>query len=215
MSAQPNVLAFPAAPVSLVEKYAPKRLEDFCGLAKVKEGLLRFCEHPYSTGFVFKGDSGTGKSSMARIVAENIGAEVVHVPSQECSVSRLREIMNSCMYTPMWGKRFWLILIDEADSMSKAARDYLLTPLDKLPPETVVVFTCNSIEPFEGRFLSRNMVLDFSNYGIQKDAAQMLAEVWEKEAPGTTGPDFARVVKDARGNVRAALKALEWELKLV
>lgn len=214
MSAQPNVLAFPAAPQNLAEKYAPQRIQDFCGLAKVKEGLLRFCERPYSCSFIFKGDSGTGKSSMARIVAENIGAEIQHVPAQECSVDRLRSIMASCHYAPMSGKRFWLVLVDEADSMSKAARDYLLTPLDKLPPLTVVVFTCNSVEPFEGRFLSRSMVLDFSNYGIQKDAAAMLAEVWEKETPGVTGPDFGRVVKDARGNIRAALKSLEWELKL-
>ena len=153
MSAQPNLLSFPTPPQSLVEKYAPKFISDYCGLAKVKEGLLRFCERPYSTSFVFKGDSGTGKSSLARIVAEEIGAELVHIPAQECSVDRLRTVISNCHYAPMSGRQFWLVLIDEADSMSKAARDFLLSPLDKLPPWTVIVFTCNSVESFEPRFL--------------------------------------------------------------
>jgi putative ATPase len=191
------------------------RIQDFAGLAKVKEGLLRFTEKPYSASFIFKGDSGTGKSTMARIVAEQIDAELVHVPAQECSVDRLRSVVSNCRYAPMSGCRFWLVLVDEADSMSKAARDFLLSPLDKLPPLTVFVFTCNSVESFEGRFMSRSMVLDFSNYGIQKDAAELLAEVWKQEAPGKESPNVARIIKDAQGNVRAALKALEWELKLI
>lgn len=214
MSALPNLLSFPTQPQSLVEKWSPRRIQDFCGLAKVKEGLLRFCENPYSASFVFKGDSGTGKSSMARIISDNIGAELTHVPAQECSVDNLRRIIQFCHYAPMSGKLFHLVLVDEADSMSKAARDFLLSPLDKLPPYTVFIFTCNSVESFEPRFMSRSMVLDFSNYGIQKEATELLTRIWECEAPGIVPPDAKRLVKESNGNVRQALKALEWELKL-
>jgi putative ATPase len=214
MSAQPNLLTFPSKPVSLVEKYKCRQLNDFCGLAKVKVGIGEFIAAPYSAAFIFKGDSGTGKSSLAEIVAESINAELTHVRAQECSVDELRRIVSFCHYMPMSGKLSHLVLIDEADSMSKAARDFLLSPLDKLPPYTVFIFTANQIDSFEGRFLSRNMVVDFSNYGIQADAAKLLARIWETEAPGRPPLNFARIIKEASGNVRAAIKALEWEMKL-
>ena len=210
-----HVLEFaPAQPQSLAEKWRPTRLEDFCGLAKVKAGLSQFIAAPYSASFIFKGDSGTGKSSMAEIVADSIDGELTHVRAQECSIDEMRRIVSFCHYMPMSGKKFHVVLIDESDSMSKAARDFLLSPLDKLPPWTVFIMTCNSIDSFEPRFLSRNMVVDFSNYGIQADATKFLAQVWEVEAPGKAPLNFARIIKEASGNVRAALKALEWEMKL-
>src|ERR1017187_7198165 len=148
MSAQPNLLQFrsPSAPQSLVDKYKPARIQDFCGLAKIKEGMLRFCEEPYSESFIFKGDSGTGKTSLANLVAEMIDAQIIHIPSQECTVDRLRWAVQLCYAYPMSGQPFNLVLIDEADSMSKAARDYLLSTLDKLPPATVIIFTCNQTD---------------------------------------------------------------------
>ena len=97
------------------------------------------------------------------------------------------------------------------------------TPAPKLPtitccrastrphqaPDTIWVFTCNSTESFHPRFLSRSRVLDFSNYGIQKDAVELLEQVWTAEAPGKQSPNLARIVKEANGNVRASLMALE------
>ena len=98
--------------------------------------------------------------------------------------------------------------------MSKAARDFLLSTLDNLPPDTVFIFTCNSIDSFEPRFLSRTRVMDFSNYGLQRDAAELLGRIWAVEAPGKTAPNLSRMVKDCKGNVRASLMALELELML-
>jgi replication factor C subunit 3/5 len=214
MSAQPNLLVFPIAsePESLTERYSPASIADFCGLAKVKETLAQFVVKPYKSSWIFKGDSGTGKSSLARIVAREIDAEIIHVPAQECTVDRLRDIVKACHYAPLFGQRFRLVLIDEADSMSRAAQTSLLSVLDHIPVGTVFVFTCNSTESFEPRFMSRSRLMEFSNYGIQKDAAELLAEIWKKETNGKTAPNIARIVKESNGNIRAALMALELEI---
>lgn len=98
--------------------------------------------------------------------------------------------------------------------MSKSARDFLLSTLDNLPPDTVMIFICNSTDSFEPRFLSRTRILEFSNYGLQREATEMLARIWKAEAPGSTAPNMSRMVKDVNGNVRAALMALELELML-
>jgi replication factor C subunit 2/4 len=216
MSAQPNVLLFPLmdGPQSLTEKYKPSKIADFTGIPEVKETMQVFCEKPYKSAWVFVGDSGTGKSAMAQAVAKAIDAQVFYVPSQECSVQNIRDIISRCCYLPMFGQRFNLVLVEEADSASAAALQSLLSTLDDITPQTVFIFTCNSTERFEPRFLSRNRILKFSNYGIQKSAAELLLEVWNKETNGKTPPNIPRLVKDANGNIRAALMALELELML-
>ena len=216
MSAQPNLLHFraPSAPESLTEKYKPTTIQGYAGIATAKETMLQFTARPYRSAWTFVGDSGTGKTTMAYLVAELIDAQVTHVPSQECSVDRLRQIVQMCHYRPMSGQPFSLVLIDEADSMSKAARDFLLSALDKLPPDTVIIFTCNSVETFEDRFLSRTRVLDFTNYRIQREAVEFLENIWRQEAPGKEPPKIAAKVKDLKGNMRAALMWLELELML-
>ena len=218
MAAQPNILAFrsESAPVSLVEKYRPRTLAEFCGISKPKEILSRLAERPYSSSWVFRGESGTGKTTAALALADAIPAQLQHIASQDCTVKRIEESWSNCFYHPEAGKRFHLVLVDEADQMSPAAQVSLLSKLDSTTPapDTIWVFTANDTSRFEARFLSRSRVLEFSNYAIQKDAAELLTRIWEAEAPGTTAPAIARIVKEASGNIRQALMALELELML-
>ena len=70
------------------------------------------------------------------------------------------------------------------------------------------IFTCNPIERFEKRFLTRSMVLDFSMYGESKEIADYLSAIWERETSVPT-PNFARIVKDSASNVRGCLIQLD------
>jgi len=118
---------------------------------------------------------------------------------------------------PREGCRMHLILIDEADAMTSSAQLYLLSKLDStsFPPCTIFIFTCNSTERLESRFLSRCGIVEFSSYGNAKDAADLLSNVWRAEAPkDAEEPNFARIVKDANGNIREALMALQNALML-
>jgi len=94
-----------------------------------------------------------------------------------------------------------------------------LSKLDStaFPPATVFVFTCNSVDRFEARFLSRCKVLEFSTYGIAAPVSELLQRVWNSETQGRAGlgPNFARIVKEANNNVREALQTLETELLAV
>lgn len=202
-------------PAPLTEKYRPARIQDFAGLDKVKKILTRFATNPRPIPFLFVGPSGTGKSTMAVALGTEIGAELHHVPSQECTVSNIEDIVRRCHYVPMAGKRMHLILVDEADQMSPAAQLYLLSKLDSMAPvpNTVWVFTCNAVDRFQDRFLSRTMRLDFSSYGMSTEASELLQRVWFAEG-GTTvnAPNFARIVKDSSNNVRESLMRLESEI---
>jgi len=217
MSAQPNMLTFrsQSVPQSMVEKYRPRTLSEFCGIAKPKEILSRLAERPYSSSWIFRGESGTGKTTAAQALAEMIPAEIQHIGARELTIDRIKEVWtHSCQYSPKG--RFWLNLVDEVDTGTPPALDYLLSRLDstEAAPDTIWIFTCNSTDSFHPRFLSRSRVLEFSNYGIQKDAVELLTTVWNKEAPGKVAPNLARIIKEANGNCRAALMALELELMM-
>lgn len=198
----------------LTEKYRPLKTSEFVGLDKAKKLCAKLAVDPFDSAWLFVGASGTGKTTIALALAEEMNAELHHIPSQNCTVEAIKSLRAKLAYCPMMGKSARLVLIDEADQMSAAAQLALLSMLDSTnrPQQTVFVFTCNETERFEARFLSRCGVIEFSSYGIAKDATQLLARVWEHEANGATAPNFARIVKESNNNIRAALMELQKEL---
>lgn len=204
-------------PAGLTEKYRPAQLSEFIGLDKAKKIASKLIASPFNSAWLFNGPSGTGKTSFALALAQLMPAELHHVPSQNCNLETIERLSRTCNYVPMQGKKCHLILVDEADQMTVAAQTALLSKLDSTSPlpNTIWIFTCNSIDRFEPRFLSRLKQIEFSSYGISSDTAGLLQSIWNTEAPaGADTPDFARIVKDAKNNVRAALQALETALLL-
>jgi replication-associated recombination protein RarA len=205
-------LVFPA---SLSEKYRPHDLADFIGLDKPKRVLQKFATSPFpNAAFLFVGPSGTGKTSMALALCEAIDGELHHIPSQRCNVETVEDTTRQCHYVPS-NNTLHVVLVDEADVMSKAAQNGFLSKLDgtAFPPQTLFIFTCNSTDGLEPRFLSRCMVLQFQSHGIAKEAASLLERIWLAEAGTVEGaPNFLRMVQDGKNNVRDAVNSLQVEL---
>ena len=151
---------------------------------------------------------------MALALAEQIGGELHHIPSQNCNLETIERVRRTCQYVPMLGKRFHLVLVDEADRMSPAAQVALLSKLDSTDaaPNTIWIFTANKTDGLEPRFLSRCRVLEFSSYGMSNQVADLLSKVWSAEGGTDDKPNFARLVKDSANNVRESLMRLETEL---
>ena len=153
---------------------------------------------------------------MAFAYARAIDAEIHHVPSQDCNLENLTRISDTCHRYPydfQTGKpcKWHVVIIDEADEMSRAAQTFLLSRLDGSNPcpATIWILTANGDEKFEPRFLSRLIKLPkFNSYGAGEDIRALLTRIWKEKAKGPE-PDFARM---ATGNVREALQALEVEL---
>ena len=203
-----------AFPASLSEKYRPHSFSEFVGLEKPKKMLARFAEAPKPCAWLFVGPSGTGKTTMALVLCQAIRGELHHVPSQQCNVENLENVVRQCHYVPSTGHSFHVVLVDEADKMSKAAQLALLSRLDGTanPPNTIFIFTANETDGLEDRFLSRLLKAQFQSHGLAEETAKLLETIWEREAGTAEKPNFLRIVRDSQNNVRNALMTLETEL---
>lgn len=198
----------------LVEKYRPTTLANFIGISDAKEFATDFVASPVSCALTFVGASGLGKTSLAYAIANELNAEIHHIPSQSCTVDTVRQLRDTLAYMPMFGASWHVVIVDEADEMSKAAENAWLSMTDSTnrPANTVIIFTCNTTENFTNpdRFTSRTEVVRFSAYGIAKEAAELLAKVWEAETGNALPvPNFVRIVKEANNNVRESMQVLQ------
>lgn len=207
-------------PTPLAVKHAPKRVAEFL-CERPRRIMSAFVQNPRPDAFYFLGPSGLGKTEMALAMAREIPAELHHMPSKECTLETVKAACERCQFVPRladtWtAARLHLVLVDEAHTMSPAAREAFLSKLDSTarPPNTVFVFTGNAKPNDEhGAFMSRVKLIEFSNYGLAKEIVKTLERIWLIETGGQMkAPNFARIAKDCNNNIRDAINSLELEL---
>lgn len=197
--------------MQLTDKYAPKQISDFAGLETPKAIFENFVAEPYTSAWLLVGPTGIGKTSMGLAVQNAIGGTLYHIPSRQCDLATVEELLHKCQYKP-WHGRFNTVLVDECDQATKAAQLAFLSILDatSMPEDTVFIFTANSTDKLEDRFMNRCRVVEFTN--VEIDFREMLEYIWSQEAMGRPAPDYDRIIARSKGSVRGALMELETAL---
>jgi replication-associated recombination protein RarA len=203
--------------LSLCEKYRPQKIADFIGLTKPKLVLQKIAANPFGQALLLEGRTGSGKTAMALALAGEIPAQVHLLPANECTRDNVAKLWISCLSKPKIGFRIHLVLVDQADLLNKNQQTDLRSKIDG--PESldnvIWVFTAVPTTRLDAGFRSRCLQLEFSTYGNSKAAANLLERVWKAEAPTAETPNFARVIKEANGNIRAALMEIQLKLAVV
>ena len=219
---------------SLYTKYRPQTFEQVVGQKHVVETLKRaVVEGRTSHAYLFCGPRGTGKTTMARLLAKALMCEKGpgQLPDGTCEQCHLiaagehpdvaeldaasrtgvdnvrEEILSRVNYAPTLG-RCKVYIIDEVHMLTPAAFNALLKTLEE-PPEHVVFIMCTTDpQKILATILSRVQRFDFHSIGNDEMQAH-LAYVCGEE--GFTYDDAALelVVRHARGGMRDALTSLE------
>jgi DNA polymerase III delta prime subunit len=165
--------------------------------------------NPYSTAFIFGGDSGTGKTSAAWALAADLGCSidadppefggVWSMPSGEQSADSLRTIWPGLWTIPFQSKDGWKVLIvNEVEQLNGAVERLWLDKLEDLPPQTVVIFTTNALASLPDRFVDRCIggVIQFRGAAddLRESARALAASIWRAETGQDIPPDVLESV---------------------
>ena len=219
---------------SLYTKYRPQTFEQVVGQAHVVETLKRaVLEGRTSHAYLFCGPRGTGKTTMARILAKALMCEKgpAALPDGSCKQCRLiaagehpdvieldaasrtgvdnvrEEIIGRVSYAPVMG-RAKVYIIDEVHMLTPAAFNALLKTLEE-PPEHVVFIMCTTDpQKILATILSRVQRFDFHAIGNDEMQAH-LAFVCKQEGFSYDEAALELIVRHARGGMRDALTSLE------
>jgi len=204
--------------MQLYEKYRPKNLSEFIGQDKIKKQVKNITSRPDwdRDAFWIQGPSGTGKTSLAWIIAQQVANDfdITELDGDKCNIEAVRDLERNFGIASMFGG--WkAVIINEAHAMSTKAVQAWLTLLERLPKKRLVIFT--TTEPlqedlfgsFSGPFGSRCKVFSFTNQGLAQDMAQRAQQIALAEhLDGQPIQKYLRLVQECRNNLRAVLQKI-------
>lgn len=158
------------------------------------------------TGLLFSGASGSGKTTLARIVAQELDADVIEVDAaSHGGVAEVRKLTDGLRYSS--GKAYKVLIIDEAHSLTRDAFNALLKTLEE--PTDGILFILVTTDPHKLPKTVRTRLIEFDFQPLTPtEIATRLVQV-VKEADITVSPEIVRYIAiNSEGSARKALTDL-------
>ena len=218
---------------ALYRKFRPQDFEDVKGQEHIVTALQNQVKaNRLGHAYLFTGTRGTGKTTVAKILAKAVNCEhpVNGSPCNECescrriaegnsmnvfeidaasnnSVSNIRDIVEEVTYAPTEGK-YKVYIIDEVHMLSNSAFAALLKTLEEPPAYVIFILATTEVHMIPITILSRCQRYDFRRITIDTIAAR-LQDLMNREGISAEERALRYVAKAADGSMRDALSLLD------
>jgi DNA polymerase III gamma/tau subunit len=207
--------------MKLFEQYRPKILDDVLGQDKAIKSIRMLLERGIGGRALWiSGASGTGKTTLAKIVADNIADELYvqeFDSADQLSVSVLDGIEQDMSYFA-FGKGGKAFIINEAHGLRKQTIRRLLGLLERIPEHVVFIFTTTKqgeSKLFDDNIdanplLSRCIKIELTNQGLAKVFAEHCRDIATRENLNEKPLEsYVKLAARCKNNCRAMLQEIE------
>jgi DNA polymerase-3 subunit gamma/tau len=204
---------------ALYRRYRPKTLAEVVGQEQVTSVLQKaIANNKIAHAYLFIGPRGTGKTSVARILAHEINGfdyeleddylDIIEIDAaSNTGVDNIRDLREKAIIAPTKGK-YKVYIIDEVHMLSKSAFNALLKTLEEPPEHVIFIMATTDAYKVPVTITSRSQVLTFK-LADPSTMFDYLKSVAKKEKINITDDALKIVVKRGGGSYRDSLSLLE------
>lgn len=197
--------------MSLYQKYRPKDFDGVIGNereVKAISKLLSSPEHPHS--YMLCGPTGCGKTTVARIIADKVGAEEFSLNEYNIANTRgidtIREIIEKTAYRPVLGNS--VFIMDECHMLTTEAQQALLKILEDTPEYVYFILCTTDPNKIIKTIHTRCTTFNLTPLSVEQ-IYYLLKMVKKAEKMPLSGDDLDAIARNCGGIPRNALVMLQ------
>ncbi|MGI8955863.1 MAG: replication-associated recombination protein A [Chthoniobacterales bacterium] len=214
--AEPENQADPSAP--LASRMRPRSLEEFVGQEHILAPgklLRRAIEADRLPSVIFSGPPGTGKTTLAQIIAAMTESKFERLSGVESNVAEMRKVVAAATNRRRTSGKKTILFVDEIHHFNKAQQDILLPDVESGNLRLIGATTYNPFFYVNSALVSRSQVFQLESLGVE-ELERLIERALQDDERGL-GKHRVKMDADAKrhlaklsdGDARKCLNALE------
>lgn len=189
-----------------VEKYRPDTLDRLSmSLESLVVNKIRSFTSQNVPNLMLFGVPGSSKTTAAICIAKHLGAEYVELnASDNRGINMISDLVNTfCRAVSYDPERIKVVILDEADNITKKAQQQLINFMENYP-KMRVFFTCNDFDQMIEPLQSRCMLMKFPRPSSER-CVEVIRDILSKECIENDIDAVRRIVCESGGDLRVAI----------